>query len=323
MSETPNKLFGLRDYPPPKSWPDAGNSARVFTQQMDDWFSEFTTLTGNNLFTADEKYKKSFFIKNVTGNPNNVLSLWSQNHLSATYNELKQTFIEFNTDTQHQSRLQEELSKTLKPDLTKSQYRDAVADYIDKFNKAVRELDESDKHNLILYFKQQLSTALRGAIEAQISVMSDTDKAKADLSTLQQLALLLAANSQSSWDDLRRRYTRRSGVRIHSVMTQSSASSNDEYQHHNNSQVSLNAMYQQRPLKRQRAVLSEKMRLVRQYCFKNNLCLHCKKPRHDWVNGRCNNQYARVDDELLEKFRLSQQHSQSSSTSQSLNMRGR
>ena len=323
MPETPNKLAGLRDYPPPKSWPDAGNSARVFTQQMEDWFSEFTTLTGNDLFTADEKYKKSFFIKNVTGNPNNVLSLWSQNHPNATYGDLKQTFIEFNTDTQQQTRLQEELSKTLKPDLTKSQYRDAIADYIDKFNKAVRELDESDKHNLILYFKQQLSTALRGAIEAQINVMSDVDKTKVDLSKLQQLALLLAANSQSSWDELRRRYTRRSGVRIHSVMAQSSTNNNDDCNPHNSSQISVNAMYQQRPLKRQRGVFSEKMRLVRQYCFKNGLCLYCKKPRHDWVNGRCNNQHARVDDELLEKFRLSQQYNQSSSTSQSLNMRGR
>ena len=61
-----NKLAGLRDFPPPKSWPEAGNSARVFTHQMDDWFSEFTTLTGNDLFTTDEKIKKSFFIKNIT-----------------------------------------------------------------------------------------------------------------------------------------------------------------------------------------------------------------------------------------------------------------
>ena len=83
--------------------------------------------------------------------------------------------MEFNTDTQQQSRLQEELSKTLKPDLTKSQYRDAIVDYVDKFNKAVRELDQSDKHNLTLYFKQQLTAALRGAIEAQVNVMSDTD----------------------------------------------------------------------------------------------------------------------------------------------------
>jgi hypothetical protein len=155
--------------------------------------------------------------------------------------------------------------------------------------------------------------------------MNDAEKVKVDLTKLQQLAVLLAANSQSSWDDLRRRYTRRSGVRIHSAMAQSSTSVNDDYNHHNNTQVAVNAMYQQRPLKRQRGVLNEKMRLVRQYCFKSNLCLHCKKPRHDWVNGRCNNQYARVDDEVLEKFRLSQQYGQSSSSSsqQSLNMRGR
>jgi hypothetical protein len=216
------------------------------------------------------------------------------------------------------------LSKTLKPDLTKSQYRDAIVDYVDKFNKAVRELDQSDKHNLTLYFKQQLTAALRGAIEAQVNVMSDTEKAKVDLSKLQQLALLLAANSQSSWDDLRRRYTRRSGVRIHSVMAQSFTHNNDDNHHHNNTQIAANAIYQQRPLKRQRGELSEKMKLVRQYCFTNSLCLHCKKPRHDWVNGRCNNQYARVDDEVLEKFRLSQQHGQSSLTpSQSLNVRGR
>ena len=73
-----NQLSGLRDYPPPKSWPDAGNSARVFAQQMDDWFSEFTTLSGNNLFTTNEPIKKSFFIKNITGNANNTLSLESK-----------------------------------------------------------------------------------------------------------------------------------------------------------------------------------------------------------------------------------------------------
>src|SRR3984893_19195830 len=83
-----NKLAGLRDFPPPKSWPEAGNSARVFTQQMDDWFSEFTTLTGNDLFTTDEKIKKSFFIKNITGSANTHLSLYSQQHPSSTYNEL-------------------------------------------------------------------------------------------------------------------------------------------------------------------------------------------------------------------------------------------
>src|ERR1700682_4348980 len=168
-----NKLTGLRDFPPPKSWPEAGNSARVFTHQMDDWFTEFTTLTGNDLFATDEKIKKSFFIKNITGRANTHLSLYSQQHLSSTYNELKQTFIYYNTDSQQQSRVQEELAKTLKPDLTKPQYRDAIADYIDKFNKAVRELDESGKHNLVLYFKQQLTIALRGSIDAQINVLSD------------------------------------------------------------------------------------------------------------------------------------------------------
>ena len=93
-----NQLTGLRDYPPPKSWPDAGNSARVFAHQMDDWFNEFTTLTGNNLFTTNESVKKSFFIKNITGSANNTLSLWSQNNSSATYDELRNKFIEFNTE---------------------------------------------------------------------------------------------------------------------------------------------------------------------------------------------------------------------------------
>ena len=81
--------------------------------------------------------KKSFFIKNIIGNPNNTLSLWSQNNSHATYNELKLKFIEFNTDSQQQVKLQEELSKALKPDLSKPQYPDAMAEYIDKFNQRV------------------------------------------------------------------------------------------------------------------------------------------------------------------------------------------
>jgi hypothetical protein len=79
-----NRLAFLRDFPPPKSWPEAGNSARVFTQQMDEWFTDFNTLTGNNLFTTDGKIKKSFFIKNITGTANTHLSLWSQFHPDAT-----------------------------------------------------------------------------------------------------------------------------------------------------------------------------------------------------------------------------------------------
>ena len=323
-----NKLAGLRDFPPPKSWPEAGNSARVFTHQMDDWFSEFTTLTGNDLFTTDEKIKKSFFIKNITGSANTHLSLYSQQHPSSTYNELKQTFIDYNTDSQQQSRLQEELSKTLKPDLTKPQYRDAIAEYIDKFNKAVRELDTSDRHNLMLYFKQQLTTALRGAIDAHMNVMSAEAKAQVDLNKLQQLALDLAANSQPSWDDLRRRYTRRSGVRIHSAMMQSHNNDSNSNTDNNNNNVTthvpVNAIYQQGPPKHPRYTSTPMQQLIRQYCIKNNLCTWCHNPRHEWVNGRCDKQRTRIDNDTLQKSRLSQQcNQQPSSSSQHLNMRGR
>jgi hypothetical protein len=323
-----NQLAGLRDYPPPKSWPDAGNSARVFAQQMNDWFNEFTTLTGNNLFTTNESVKKSFFIKNITGNANNTLSLWSQNNSSATYDALRDKFIEFNTDSQQQTRLQEELSKSLRPDLTKQLYRDAISDYIDKFNQRVRELDEVDKHNLQLYFMQQLTTALRGAIDAQINVMSESDKSKIDLSKRQQLALLLAANSQSSWEDTRRRYNRKSGVRIHSVMT-SNSYNNNEYNRNNdyNNNNAVNAIYQQRLQKRQRTI-SPTVRLIKQYCFAHNLCSWCKKPRHEWVNGKCNDTLGRIDDDTLNKFKSSHQYNtlnsnNNTSSSQYLNMRGR
>jgi len=310
-----NKLAGLRDFPPPKSWPESGNSARVFAQQMDEWFAEFTTLTGNDLFTTDEKIKKSFFIKDITGIANTHLSLWSQSHPSATYDALKQQFIDNNTDSQQQSRLQEELAKTLKPDLTKPQYRDAIADYIDKFNKAVRELDESGKHNLVLYFKQQLTIALRGSIDAQINVLSDTEKVKVDLNKVQQLALNLSANSQQSWDELRRRYTKRSGVRVHSIATQiqnkndinmSHSSSND----FGNTQVPVNAVYQERSQKRPRYAASPIQQVLRQYCLRNNLCTWCHNPRHEWINGRCSRPRTRIDDDTLEKFRLSQLYNQ-------------
>jgi hypothetical protein len=330
-----NQLTGLRDYPPPKSWPEAGNSARVFAQQMDDWFSEFNTLSGNNLFNTNESIKKSFFIKNVTGNANTTLSLWSQNNSTATYNNLYNKFIEFNTDSQQQTRLQEELSKSLRPDLSKPLYRDAIAEYINKFNQRVRELDEVDKHNLQLYFMQQLTGALRGAIDAQINVMSDTDKSKVDLSKCQQLALLLAANSQSSWDDTRRRYNRKSGVRIHSVMTShnnnnnnidnSNNNINNSNDNNTNNTNNINAIYQQRLQKRPR-ITSPIFRLVKQYCFTHNLCTWCKKPRHEWVNGKCGDPVGRIDDDTLNKFKLSQQYNISNnntSSSQYLNMKGR
>lgn len=315
-----NQLSGLRDYPPPKSWPDAGNSARVFAQQMDDWFSEFTILSGNNLFTTNEPIKKSFFIKNITGNANNTLSLWSQNNLSATYDELKKKFIEFNTDTQQQLHLQEELSKSLRPDLTTPLYRDAISEYIEKFNQRVRELDEVDKHNLPLYFMQQLTTALRGAVDAQINVMNDTDKSQVDLSKRQQLALLLAANSQSSWDDIRRRYNRKSGVRMHSIMEShthniSNSSKGNASGTNNNS---VNVVTQQNYQKRQR-IISPTLQLVKQYCIANNLCTWCKEPRHEWINARCNKPPGRIDDDTLNKFKISQYNS----TPQPLNMRGR
>ena len=317
-----NQLSGLRDYPPPKSWPDAGNSARVFAQQMDDWFSEFTTLSGNNLFTTNELIKKSFFIKNITGNANNTLSLWSQNHSSSTYNELKKKFIEFNTDLQQQLHLQEELSKSLRPDLTKPLYRDAISEYIEKFNQRVRELDEVDKHNLPLYFMQQLTTALRGAVDAQINIMNDTEKSQVDLPKRQQLALLLAANSQSSWDDIRRRYNRKSGVRIHSIMGSNNHNVGESKKVNSVDALGnlVNVVSQQGHEKRQR-IISPTLQLVKQYCIANNLCTWCKKPRHEWINGRCPNAAGRIDDDTLNKFKMSQYNN--TQTSQPLNMKGR
>jgi hypothetical protein len=281
-------------------------------------------LSNNPLFNND-KIKKSFFIRNINGNANTTLSLWSQNHDSATYDELKNKFIEFNTDAQQQTRIQEELSKLLKPDLTKPLYRDAITEYNDKFNQRVRELDHPDQHNLQLYYMQQLTTALRGAIEVQINLMSNEDKKNDDYSKCQQLALLLAANSQSSWEDVRRRYNRKSGVRIHSVMTSTNSNINNNNNMYDNSHNdNINAVYQQRQQKRPR-IISSTIRLVRQYCFANKLCTWCKKPKHEWVNGRCNNTFGRIDDETLNQFKSSQYNNINNytSSSQSLNMRGR
>jgi hypothetical protein len=246
--------------------------------------------------------------------------------------ELKKQFIEYNTDSQQQSRLQEEIAKTLKPDLTKPQYRDAIADYIDKFNKAVRELDESDKHNLVLYFKQQLTSALRGVVDAQINVMNDAERSRIDLNKIQQLALNLSANSEASWDELRRRYNKRSGVRVHSITSSyTNSDSNQATSSSNNSDtahIPVNAVYQQRTQKRARYGTTLLQQLLRQYCIKNNLCTWCHNPRHDWVNGRCNKTRIRIDDDTIEKFRLSQLYNQQTATpsfqqQQHLNMRGR